>query len=341
MAENNREKTKKQHYVPRCYLEQWAIPSTYQIHVYDTKTNKFRRNNIRDVASENYFHDIDFNDILTQEDIESLGLTRYDIENLNDEQFLENYLSRHVEDRFGPLLKHIINRVMAMSPWELRNCYFLSKEQKYHFSFHLAWQLIRVKSIRESIADSSDCLVQLLEDMGASLATIEQYSVSKSDLACIHTKMILDEKECTDLAKSFFSLTWVLLLNRTSLPFYTSDNPIGTKAHIKHPMLSMNGLDCRGVEAYFPLSPSLLLLMFDGNYHTHFKGDERRIVEVDIDKVKHYNSLTALNCSRCVFSSDDDFSVVLEVLKKNPNAFNRPRSLLKGGSKTYTPRNNQ
>ena len=47
---------KKQHYVPQCYLEAWAIPNTHQIFVYDKKTSRDRKSNIIDVASENRFY---------------------------------------------------------------------------------------------------------------------------------------------------------------------------------------------------------------------------------------------------------------------------------------------
>ena len=33
---------KKQHYVPQCYLEYWAIEGTHQIHVYDKKKKLYR-----------------------------------------------------------------------------------------------------------------------------------------------------------------------------------------------------------------------------------------------------------------------------------------------------------
>lgn len=35
----------------------------------------------------------------------------------------------------------------------------------------------------------------------------------------------------------FFSLTWILGINKTAESFYTSDNPIGTKAHVKNPYI--------------------------------------------------------------------------------------------------------
>ena len=35
---------KKQHYVPQCYLEQWAIENTHQINVYDKAKKENRQN---------------------------------------------------------------------------------------------------------------------------------------------------------------------------------------------------------------------------------------------------------------------------------------------------------
>ena len=75
---------------------------------------------------------------------------------------------KEIEDDLKRRLVRMINRGTTMSPWEIRNCYFLSEVDKFYMSFHLAYQYIRVKSIRTSISDSSDCLRQVLEDMGAS-----------------------------------------------------------------------------------------------------------------------------------------------------------------------------
>jgi len=67
-------KKKKQHYVPQCYLEAWAMPETHQINVYDKELRKSRVSNIIDVASENYFYDINFDKALTNEERLQIGL---------------------------------------------------------------------------------------------------------------------------------------------------------------------------------------------------------------------------------------------------------------------------
>ena len=65
-------KKKKQHYVPQCYLVQWAIPDTNQINVFDKIKKEERINNIEDVAQERYFYDINFQKALSEEE-KSLG----------------------------------------------------------------------------------------------------------------------------------------------------------------------------------------------------------------------------------------------------------------------------
>ena len=74
MAESQQKK-KKQHYVPQCYLEAWAMPGTHQINVYDKELRKPRVSNILDVASENYFYDINFTKALTEEEQQKTGMT--------------------------------------------------------------------------------------------------------------------------------------------------------------------------------------------------------------------------------------------------------------------------
>ena len=57
-----REKTKKEHYVPRCYLDRWGN-NKGQVVVYDKKIKSSRVNRIYDVACERYYYDIDYKEL--------------------------------------------------------------------------------------------------------------------------------------------------------------------------------------------------------------------------------------------------------------------------------------
>ena len=334
-------KKKKQHYVPQCYLNAWAIPDTHQVYVFVKMLQTRRRNSIEDIASEKYFYDIDFTGIVSEEDLKNFGLDDCNPANLDDGQYIENFFATKVEGNYRDILNKIISRTRQMNLWEMKNCFFISEYNKFLFSFHLAYQIIRVKAVRNSLMDSQDCLVQALKDMRASQETIARYGISESHLPFIHGKMILDRKEIDDISKCFLTLSWILLVNRTGYPFFTSDSPIGTIAHIQHPICSMTGLASRGVEVYFPISPDLMLIMADGEYHKLDHCDRRILAADNIDEIRYYNSKCIINSERCVFSSCEDFSIVDEMIKENPKILHQPHSMMQWGGKTYTPQRNK
>lgn len=334
-----KQKKKKQHYVPQCYLEAWAIPGKHQIYVFDKQTKKQRINNISDVAEENYFYDIDLTGIMTKDELVEYGFSNCDPKNVDTEQYIENYFSNNVEGVFQQNLSRIIDRTRKMTPWEIRNCCFVSERQKIDFSYCLALQYIRVKAVRNSMLDSIDCLEQVLGDMGASQEVIKKYAVPKSQLPYIHAKMITNWESVEKFAQRYFSLTWILQINRTHQPFFTSDSPITNQPHIKNSCVSMSGLSSKGIEVNFPIAPDIILTMFDGDYHSNLNEYDRRIVEIDdLRDINNYNLRCVIHSERCIFSNKEDFSIIHDILEKEPYIFDKPHTILHCGGKTYKPR---
>ena len=332
------QKTKKQHYVPQSYLKAWAIPGTYQVHVYDKKTDNERVNSINDIASENCFYDINPNEIFSKEFLAALKVEGLSWDSDELSQGLEHTFANEVEGDFANILKEIIGKATSATPWIIENCYFISEDKKGMLSAYLAIQYIRIKQVRNRIIDSADCLVQALKDMGASDEVIGKYAISKNDSKNIQAQMLMDLKSLSDLAISFLSLTWILCINQTKKKLYTSDSPIGTHAHVDHPIMSMNGLKSKGVEVFFPISPECILVMFDGSYHFQNAHLERRYVLLDNEAyIDYYNSLCAMQSERCVFSSDGDFALLEEMKENNPQIFSQPHTQMNWGGKTYFP----
>ena len=150
--------------------------------------------------------------------------------------------------------------------------------------------------------------------------------------------MIMNPKHIVELSYAFHNLTWVLGLNETHKTIYTSDNPICTWAHIKHPFLSMNGIASKGVEVFFPLSPHATLIMIDGEYHTGYKSLDRKYIKItgteDIDR---YNSILAVEANRFIYSTEGDWTLIDNMIKKSPDVFDQPHTQLTWGGKVYTP----
>lgn len=97
-------------------------------------------------------------------------------------------------------------------------------------------------------------------------------------------------------------------MNKTNGLFYTSDNPIALRGHEKTDHLHGVGLSTPGVEIAYPLSPDLILVMVDGEYHKHVQPKDRRYFEISrLENIMYYNSLTTFNAQRFVISMDDSF----------------------------------
>lgn len=335
---DNVRKKKKQHFVPQCYLEKWCIDGTKHTNVFDKIKEEQRQNHIEDIASENYFYDINLEGVLSQEELKYFGLEGVDLSKLDDNQFIENLLASTVEVRFSEMLEKVILRVYDMNVWELNNCLFLHPNEARLFSILLAIQYLRVKRIRDSINSSSKLLRNALIEMGASQSKIDEYcNIPKNKLKYIHGKILMNVDEILSVAQILDSHIWILLKSKTKQKFFTSDNPIGTIAHIKDPILSMSGLNSKGVEIYFPLSPDLLLIMLERTHHSNYENQNYRIVEIDNDDmIEYYNSYCFMNSSRSVYSQDGDFSIVKKMQSSQSDLFQSSKMTLLWNGKTYT-----
>lgn len=333
------QKTKKQHYVPQFYLNAWGIQGTHQIYVYDKKSEAKRKNNIQDVATERFFYDISPNDIFSDGYIETLHQNGILWDEKDVPQIIENALSKEIEKPFSDLIKEVLDKTLELTPWHINNCYFISQEKKADFSAYLALQHVRGKCVRSGIQDSSDCLTQVMEDMGFPDYGIAEYAVSKDEAKKIHLQMLLDPQHLSKVTGCFYNLTWMLGINKTDKKFFTSDNPIGTRGYIKNPILSMNGIGSKGVEVFFPLSPEIILIMVDGSYHTQWIPFERKYIEIhDSANVDYYNSILATQAGRFVFSADGHMDLLEAMKNDNPSVFEQPQGQVSWGGKTYYPR---
>ena len=325
--------TKNQHYVPKCYLKAWCTSNKEQIHVYDKTQDKSRVNNINDVASERFFYDTDSPAIL-----ERFKYFTADRESKSALQPIENAFAKEIEPHFSNMLNSIIDKAMSASPWYLQNCFFISSQHKKAFSTFLALQFIRIKSIRNGIKESADVLQQVLRDMNVPEELQRSSQLTDEEVKNIHIGMLLDLEHLNEIITLFNSLTWFLGVNRTSIKFYTSDHPVCTKSHICDPIIPMNGLGSRGVEVFYPLSPNIMLVMVDGDYHKQAQPFERKYIEItEPENVDYWNSILAMQALRSIFSADGDFKLLEKMKSKEPDIFKQHQTELRWGGKTYYP----
>lgn len=333
------QKTKKQHYVPQFYLNAWRCSPKHQIYVYDKEQDSVRVNNIQDVASERYFYDIDPTAFFKPDYLETLHRHGFLMDETKCAQILERAFADELEKPFSNQINSILDTVSKITPWYYRNCYFISEEDKQDFAAYLAIQFVRTKQIRNGIHESAECLTQAMRDMGFPESKIAEYAATKESSKGIHLQMILDAKNLAELTLCFSRLTWMLGINRTKDKLFTSDTPIVTRAHVYDPIRSMDGVASRGVEVFFPLSPEVILIMFDGSFHSQYLPFERKYIEIqNSEEINGYNWALAARAGRFVFSADGNMVLLDRMKAIAPGIFKQPHTQLEWGGKTYYPK---
>lgn len=140
-------KVKQQHFVPQCYLKNFANEDT--LFVWDKIEKSIYPSHVKNVAQQGYFNDLP--DLFLPEELRDKTKS----------QFIEHDLAK-VESRFRDFLKLIID---CLEEIEKKNLFdsleLLDEEAKKKFSAFLALQLVRTTMLRQQIKE----MFQSLDDL--------------------------------------------------------------------------------------------------------------------------------------------------------------------------------
>ncbi|KAA3596308.1 MAG: DUF4238 domain-containing protein [Calditrichaeota bacterium] len=137
---------------------------------------------------------------------------------------------------------------------------------------------------------------------------------------------------CKDVVGNLFDLKYKLLINRTKIPFITSDFPIVRqnqfleKRKISH---GKTGYGNIGLQIFIPLNPKITLVFYDSNI---YKIGSRKITldltrKADIEKL---NILQILNCGEALFFNENISKSYIEYLiSKSQGPMNTHKPLVK------------
>lgn len=123
---------KKQHYIPQSFLKNYFYADDYSftLYIHDKQRNKTYQNSIANICQQKYFYD--------------------NIHN-NDEQFLEKYLSRHIEPVYSEIQKNIIQQCHYPYSSKIQDeKIVIDKEQ---FAKLLIFQIIRTPRFKNQFED--------------------------------------------------------------------------------------------------------------------------------------------------------------------------------------------
>ena len=302
----------KQHYIPRCYLKRFS-DNDKSIFTYDKQQSKAYPASMMSVCCEDDMYSI--SDSYIEENNKETG------SHLNRLSLEHSHFANSVEPMFSQLLQSID---VIKDEWiSQREQYRLQFKEKREIALHLVTQFFRHPQLKDSTVDDYLRIEKARIDMVKLFLAKEKGDESindlKIDVQCeapvLHAQLTyLNNEMLMNFADAIASNIWMFLVSKNR-DFYTSDFPIVVEPHVKNARPMYMGLAQYGGKLTYPLSPDLMLVVFDREY---FKEKEEYdcTFSIAVDKeIRRQNMLRYFYAKRHVFSSKKDFSLIDMIYK--------------------------
>ena len=314
---------KVQHYVPKFLLRNFGVGKKDHLFVFDKRTGKNFKTAARNVAAESGFYDIQF---------QEHTLT------------LEPSLAQ-LEGKAAA----IVGKLLAAS-----NVRALSDDDRAMLAVFFSVQMMRTRAAREQWRHMGNVLAKEIRRIAPdnSQELIEKYvgpEPDKNEETLQSIRLIRSAPQ--KFALHFLDKAWVLLKTDRRHPFCIGDHPLGMQNANPREFCGNIGLAVDGIEIYFPLDPEYALGMWCPTLEaemrqglgklnslspsvslldSEFAGRklylEQTVSAIDAghplrylpENVTNFNSIQIANAERYVFASSDDFALVRDMLRSNP-----------------------
>ena len=275
---------KRQHVVPVSYLRNWSINKNQsrkksKICVFDANDCRSFISSVNKYPTEKNFYDIP-----------ELGEMK---------QLLEKFFCI-IEDQYAVLLLKVIQRIEDRQNIRNKAEPIISTEDRNELAAQFAMQRVRTQDYRSFY---QYCYTTLKE--GFPWADIPNYT--SSDFQRLHTTEIMSFKMANFYANLLSDRNWVILINHSDIPFFTSDNP---GIFINHSENSSEPISpaAKEVTFYIPLSPKIAVEL----YHKSILKLPEICIPIDFSGiVRGYNKNLLKHCTRFMFSNKNDFSCLI------------------------------
>lgn len=303
--------TKKQHFVPKCFLKHFTQNDEETINIFDINICQLRTKKISEEFYQNYFYDRDneVEDILQSIESnasplidkiikENKSLLEYidlDISNQNTKKYSQtnNSIEPKIKNKIN-LLK-FINLLLSRTP----------VAQEKSIAHIQAWfQSVSKESLRLNHFNPDEAKKTSLEikkDSGI---------ISSLALGSIPASVLL------------FDMSFHLVKNRTSTDFFIADHPAFSYnwfyRNLKHP--EVTGIHSRGFQLFLPLSPKLLLCLYDSKVYKYGSRNEFVTNLNNPTDIEILNSFQIFSAKSIIgFSSKDSDSYIKLMFEKYKN----------------------
>jgi Protein of unknown function (DUF4238) len=304
---------KNQHYVPQSYLKRFADHRD-RLSVFDKFTRKSFQTHVKNIASETHFYDF-HQDIQKdfQNQVASRGERDIDAETVakaGDPQLVEHELAA-IEADFCAFLDDVLRMIDQQNR--------IAHEQKRTMAYFMAIQLLRTPEFRRTLIELEEATFTWALQKTQAEDEDELYIEFNEKYASLeHAQMLFSPNIQNAIVQALSNHIWVVGINETSSPFYTSDTPIVRRAHRKDPFVSYAGLASPGIEIMFPLTPRYILCLWDKTDREHLGQLDGTSLTLPLDSIVSCNHLQVLQSYRQVYSPVNDFRFAEQICIEHP-----------------------
>lgn len=214
-----------------------------------------------------------------------------------------------------PSLEKLLSKLEGMHSTAIRSLienksyYSLEHIEKIRICEFMSLQYLRTEQVRMGVKRMADMIFNTMLEpvIPPELTTTHNDSW---DLG-IHLSLLKDFRQ---LAILFFNMKFVLLENNTTIPFWTSDNPLAKQNEYDQTPFGTLGIVNAGIEIHLPLTSNLALLALDPNVFASLQN-HRQPNKLGVIRE---NFLQIGSSNRFVYSQSQRFHLITSMLKDNP-----------------------
>lgn len=312
---------KLQHYIPRFLLRRFGAGKKDHVHVYDKHRGSTFTRAANKLAAENGLYDFVF-----------MGYP------LTIEPSLAD-----LESRAASHIRRIVDE---------RQLQPMNQVERGELAHFFAVQLVRTRACLEKMRHLGASMEALLRQEGAPddfFTPDPAIGSGENAKRAIMAKMIVNAHR--DLAPAIIQKDWILLQTDCRHPYIIGDNPVTMHNMTDRSPRGSLGLKVDEIEIYFPLAPDLALGMWCPTHREKLTRGIQRLERLSYSRldiagrfvgawsnaldiveaiqtghplrslpenVEHFNSLQVSFAERFIFSSNNDFSLVDDMIRTNP-----------------------
>jgi len=314
---------KSQHFVPQSYLRRFSPDKNEKrVYAYDKVLGRsLGLVPIRSVAQETFFYDIPLDAIKP---------------GFNMDPHLEEKALQSLEGQFNEVIEIGI-KVAGGATANL--------EQRRMMSLCIAVQLIRTLDYRKNIVEAMERLIEAAMDSVLELAKPELASevrakakYDQQTASLLHADFMWNPDFVCKIAAILYHRIWVIGVNDTTIPLYTSDTPVVLESHkpkdnfipdpSKGPAFSkaidivieskLPSIGEEGVELVIPLNPKCALIILENEHFKYLEKNQGKRYSLQPADIMRLNSLQVLRSHRQIYSVSNDFSLAEKLCSDHP-----------------------